>query len=429
MIHLQEHKQAHIAPIEVFDDSQKLVLPLSQHTGKPSKNVVQKDQLVNEGQLIAEADGVISANLHAPCDAKVEAITDYNHPLLGQTTAIVLKPQVSQEKGQINSASNMDYSATDIVDAVKRAGIVGMGGASFPTAVKLSPPKEVDTVIINGCECEPYLACDYRLMLERSQQILDGIRLINTIIKPKQTIVAVEDNKQQAIHKLSALLNSYNQQQQVRVRLIKVKSRYPQGAEKQLIYRLIRRVVPSGGLPFDVGCLVNNVATVIAVYQAFKYRRPLTRRVVTFSGDALAEPKNIELKIGTLISDLFEQGALRLRGELAKIIHGGPMMGITLKGLDYPIIKGSSGVLFFSAHAGKNLPESSCIRCGRCVDVCPVNLMPLEYVKRVKAGEFESLEQIAVKDCIECGSCSYVCPAKIPLVHYIKLGKNNLVKS
>jgi len=302
-----------------------------------------------------------------------------------------------------------------------------MGGAAFPTQVKLSPPKEIDTLIINGCECEPYLATDYRLMVENLEEIFKGIEIICRLIKPKQVIIAIEDNKPLAIKKSNRFV-SVRKFALPEAKVIVLKSSYPQGSEKQLIQSTTKRKVPPRGLPLDVGCLVHNVATCFAIYEAIYLGKPLIERLVSFCGDALVEPKNIWLKIGTTLKELFDQKILEFKTPPEKIISGGPMMGISLDSLDYPILKGTGGFLFLKDL--KNIGEESpCIRCARCIDVCPMNLMPLEYAKRVRIEEYNNLDQLNIVDCIECGNCAYTCPGKIPIVHYVKIGKKYAPKS
>ena len=324
---------------------------------------------------------------------------------------------------------NLDkFNKKDILEIIRKAGIVGMGGASFPTVVKLNPPKPIDTLIINGCECEPYLACDYRLMVEQAEDIFRGVEIVCRLLNPKRVIFAIEDNKSEAIKKFNRLISTRKfllPEPKVAI----LPTRYPQGGEKQLIYTLTRRRVPLGSIPFEVGCLVDNVGTIFAIYQAVYLKKPLIERVVTFAGDALVEPKNIRIKLGTTLRELFNAGVLKFKQEPAKIIYGGPMMGIALSSLDYPILKGTSGILFLSLSQVDIQEESNCIHCSRCVDSCPMRLLPLEFVKRVKHNEYGGLNDFYIKDCIECGVCSYVCPAKIPLVHYIKLGKKYAVNN
>ncbi len=425
MIRVEERKlPQHNSPIKKFPGAKKLYLHLSQHTGKPSRLLVKPGDKVEEGALIAENDGLISASLHSPASGTIKAVMPFNHPVLKRSTVVVLEPDGKKKEYSLNKdAESLDKNA--ILDKIRGAGIVGMGGAAFPSYVKLKPPKPIDTLIINGCECEPYLSCDYRLMTEKSNEILKGIELIYKVISPKRVLLAIEENKPEAIKNFNRIINTRNIPFPIKVAVLP--SRYPQGGEKQLIYVLTKRRVPLGGLPFNVGCVVHNVGTVYAIYEAVYYDKPLIERVVAFAGGALKNPGNIQLKLGTTIKELFDSGILEFKSEPAKVIYGGPMMGIALKNLDYSIMKGTSGILFLTEEEIDVREESACIHCARCVDSCPMSLLPLEFVKKVKNGEYTSLNELSIKDCIECGACSFSCPAKIPIVHYIKIGKKYAV--
>jgi electron transport complex protein RnfC len=313
------------------------------------------------------------------------------------------------------------FSKESLKTIIENNGIVGMGGAAFPTHVKVNPPKKIDTLIINGCECEPYLATDYRLMVENLEPIMKGIEIIAKIVSPTKIIFAVEDNKHEAIKKINLFL-SLKKFSQRKLSLKVLETAYPQGGEKQLIDSLLGREVPPKGIPYDVGCLVQNVGTCLAIYDAVFWNKPFIERMVSFCGDALAAPKNIWVKVGTTLQELFDNNVLQFKQKPKKIICGGPMMGVALPNLNFPVLKGSGGFLFLTKEIRLE-NETNCIRCGRCVDVCPMNLLPLEYVKRVKNNKYEQLKDLGIGDCMECGSCSYVCPAKIPLVQYIKQGK------
>ena len=428
MVKIKEYKlPQHNQLSRRFLNPQKLTLPLSQHTGGPSQAVVKVGEVVEEAALIAEASGFISSVLHAPKKGKVFAIEGAPHHLLGRDKSITLS--CLQEEKRYQQRRDIDsLGAQQLLEIVRDSGIVGMGGASFPAHVKLKPPRKIDTLIINGCECEPYLGCDYRLMVENTHGIFKGVELISKILSPRQVIFALEDNKPEAIKKinLSVSTRKYNLP---RATMVILKSHYPQGAEKQLIHSLTRRKVPRGKLPFEVGCLVHNVATCFAIYEAVHFSKPLIERIVTFAGDSLTEPKNLWVKIGTQIKELFDAGVLAFKNDPQEIIFGGPMMGIAVDSLEYPVLKGTSGVLFLSQQRVDKLPEDVCIRCARCVDSCPMQLLPFEYVKRVTHQRFNLLEEVFIKDCIECGCCAAVCPAKIPICHYIKIGKQNAANS
>jgi electron transport complex protein RnfC len=426
MLKIAEHKDPqHNLKTEKFLSAEKLYLPLSQHTGKPSKICVEKKEIVEKNQLIAKSDGFISTSLHAPAKGKILEIKKHFHPKFGKIESIILKTEPDY-----NQASPLRHSFVlektpneDNLTAIAEAGVVGMGGAGFPTQVKLNPPKKIDTLIINGCECEPYLASDYRLMVENLEEIFRGIEVIYKLVKPKEIIFAVEENKEEAIKKINSFINT-KKINTPKIKLKVLRSRYPQGGEKQLIYSLTKKKVSGQMLPFDVGCIVDNVATCFAIYEAVYLRQPLTRRIVTFCGDALVESKNLWLNIGTTLGELIDKKIIEFKEDPKKIIFGGPMMGDTIVDLSTPVLKTTSGILFL-----KKLPEeeeSACIRCGRCINYCPMDLMPLEYVKMVKNKKYENLEDYQIKDCIECGCCSYICPAQIPVLDYIKLGKEKI---
>ncbi|MBU1113455.1 MAG: electron transport complex subunit RsxC [Candidatus Omnitrophica bacterium] len=427
MITVIDHKEPQKAkPSEKFLTPKKLYLPLSQHTGKPSNPCVKISDLVQEAQLIAKADGYISSNLHAPVSGKIAAVERYNHPVLQSAEAIVLEPS-GTNKEYLFSEPAKSLKKEELLEIIAQAGIVGMGGAAFPSQVKLKPPKKIITLIINGCECEPYLTCDHRLMLENLKEIFLGIEIICRIIEPSKVIFAIEENKPDVIKQLNLYVNTKKFNLPALETVI-LPHEYPQGSEKQLIYNTTNRKVPGGKLPLDVGCLVHNVATCFAIYQAVYYSKPLIERLVSFCGEALTSPKNIWVKIGTSLRELFEQKILELDCEPAKIISGGPLMGIALTDLDYPILKSTGGFLFLKPSPDP-VSEQPCLKCARCVDNCPMGLLPLEYVRQVKRENYESLTGYNINDCIECGCCTYGCPAKISLVHYIKIGKGYVPKS
>lgn len=422
MIKIEDYKEPqHDLPTEKFLNPSKVYLPLSQHTGKPSTPAVKVGDMVEEGQVIATQTALICASIHSPCQGPILRIENYYHPNLKRAESIFIENSGVEKEYKLRK--EIDNLVKDqLLEIVKNSGIVGLGGAAFPTHVKLTPPKKIDTLIINGCECEPYLACDYRLMVENTEEIFKGVEIISKIIEPKNVIFAVEDNKPDAIKNINLLINAHKY-----IKLRVIKTNYPQGGEKQLIYAVTKRKVPGGKLPFDVGCLVHNVATIFAIYESVYWGKPLIERLVSFAGDALTTPKNIWVKIGTTLQELFDNKILQFKGEPKKIICGGPMMGVALDSLNYPILKGTGGFLFLNEPVSE-LEEQSCIRCARCVDACPMNLLPLEYPKRIKKEEYNSLNDFNINDCIECGCCAYECPAKIPLVHYIKIGKRYLPK-
>ncbi|MBU1121197.1 MAG: electron transport complex subunit RsxC [Candidatus Omnitrophota bacterium] len=427
MINIEEYKdpQHHIETSK-FLNPKKLYLPLSQHTGKPSIACVKRGDMVEEAAQIAESSAFISTNLHAPKKGKILNIDTWFHPNLKKSEAIFMDC-LDQESNYQTRGNIESLKKEELIDIIKNNGIVGLGGAAFPTYVKLSPPKEIDTFIINGCECEPYLACDYRLMKENLNEIFIGIEIINKIIQPKKIIFAIEENKRDILEKIKSLMvnKKYNLPS---IEIAVLKTAYPQGGEKQLIYATTKRKVAGGKLPFDTGCLVHNVATLFAIYEAIYLNKPLIERLVSFAGDSLVSPKNVWVKIGTTLKEIFDQKILKFKDSPKKIICGGPMMGVSLNKLDYPILKGTGGFLFLNKEISE-VEESPCIRCGRCLDSCPMNLMPLEYAKRIKVEEYDRLEEYNINDCMECGCCTYTCPSKIPIVQYIKVGKKYLPTS
>lgn len=423
MIKIAEHKQPqHNLKSEKFLNPKKLYLPLSQHIGGPSLPCVKKGDQVTEGMLIAEQNGFISTQLHAPKKSKVIDIDNYTHPILMQSPAITLQCEDEAKEYTLKN-DILALEKEKLLEIIKDKGLVGMGGAGFPSYVKLNPPKKINTLIINGCECEPYLACDHRLMVENTIEIFKGIEIICKLINPKEIIFAIEKNKPEAIKKINLLANT-KKNKLPPIKVFTLDSVYPQGGEKQLIETLTKKKIPPQKLPLDLNCLVHNVATCFAIYEAVYFDKPLIERLVSFCGPALKSPKNIWVKIGTTLKEIFDAKILEFKKTPEKIIAGGPMMGIALNSLDYPILKGNGGFLFLDQI--DDTEEKSCIRCSRCVDTCPMNLLPLEYVKRIKKEEFSTLTDFNIVDCIECGCCTYGCPAKIPIVHYIKTGKKYL---
>jgi len=412
-------------PIERIPAPEVVYVLLSQHIGAPAKPIVKRGDVVKKGQKIAEAAGFVSANIHSPVSGKVKAIDRIPHFLGSHSQAIVI-----ENDGEDTPAEELEphpdwqsLSPEEIKNIVAEAGIVGMGGATFPTHVKLSPPKEkpIHTVILNGAECEPYLTADHRLMLENPDEIVEGALIIKHALGAERVIIGIENNKPDAIETMRKAAEGKG------IEVAELKTKYPQGAEKQLINALTGLEVPSGGLPFDVGCYVQNVGTAKAIYDAVVKGIPLIERVVTVSGLAVKEPKNLLAPIGTKLSELVDACG-GTSGEVGKVIMGGPMMGLAQWTLDTTVTKGTSGLLLFPPEMASVGEETACISCASCVDVCPMRLLPTSIAHNAKYGRFEIAGKLGAMDCIECGSCVFVCPANINLLHYIRWAKLELRK-
>ncbi len=402
-----------------------LVFPLSQHIGAPAKPIVTVGDTVLAGQKIAVSDGFVSANVHSSVSGKVVAIEARLHPNGNKVESIVIEndglySQCEDMKKYIFS----EVTPSQIVDAIKEAGIVGMGGAAFPTHVKLSPPdgKSVKYVIINGAECEPYLTSDHRAMLETAEEIIDGLKLTLKVFGLKEGYIAIETNKPDAI---AYMKECAAKEAEYSIKIVPVETKYPQGSEKHLIKAVTGISVPGGKLPVDVHVLVNNIDSCAAIARAVLKGQPLTKRIVTVSGDCISEPQNFRVPVGTSFEYLVKKCGGFVK-DTAKLIMGGPMMGMALSALDVPVIKGSSGLLAFSEELTKERVQKNCIRCGRCVSGCPMNLMPFMIKEAVCAENLEKLEKLNTADCIQCGSCTYVCPAEQNPLRYIRTGKMKL---
>lgn len=429
-VHPPEFKQlAENKEIEVMPAPNQVVIPLSQHTGAPAKPVVEKGNQVKTGILLAEPQGLISAPVHSSMTGKVKSIEPFPHPVLPLPADSVIIQREEDGEDELDpsikprSEKDIDKLTSDEIRKIIRgAGIVGLGGAAFPTSVKVSPPKEsqIDTLVINGAECEPFLTADDRLMRERPEEIIKGARILAKVLGLSGAWIAIEHNKPEAIKAMSdAAAEVWDQ-----ARVVQVKTKYPQGAEKQLISALLDREVPRGGLPFMVGVVVQNIGTTYAVWEAVARGRPLYQRVVTVTGPGISKPKNLLVRIGTLASDIIDYCG-GLAPHATKFISGGPMMGIAQSTDQVPIIKGTSGLLFLNEK--KKVfgvkEEQNCIRCGRCVDICPMNLVPSELARLAEYEKLELAEEWGITDCMECGSCAFICPAGRRLVQWIKYGK------
>ncbi len=425
-VHPKENKLSANAPIEVVPVPKQAIIPLGQNLGAPSRPIVKKGDKVKVGQLIAEASGFISTNIHSPVSGAVLKVDSLIDSTGFKRPAIVINVEGDEWDENIDTSDDLitefNYTGPEIVEKVKQAGIVGMGGATFPTYVKLMPPpgKIAEYLIINGVECEPYLTSDHRLMLEKGQEIIVGTKILMKALNVDKAIIGIENNKPDAINHLTELVK--NEQG---ISVVPLKVQYPQGGEKQLIKAAVNREVPSGKLPIEVGCVVQNVGTAFAVYEAVQKNKPLIERVVTVTGKSVKKPTNLLTRIGTPVSDLIEV-AEGLPDDTGKIINGGPMMGKAVTSIDVPIVKGSSGILIMKDDESSRKPESACIRCSKCTTVCPMGLEPFLLSKAAKLGKYEMAEKEMIMDCIECGSCQYTCPASIPLLDYLRLGKGKV---
>jgi len=431
-VHPPENKLSASRPIESLPLPQTVSIPLSQHIGAPPVPLVQKNDRVKTGQLIARSEGFVSANIHSSVTGKVVKLEDvmdaggYRRPAVTiQVEEDEWMPEIITTPGLIKE---FDLSVEEIIEKVKEAGIVGMGGATFPSHVKISVPrgKKVELLIINGVECEPWLTSDHRLMLEKGEELLVGIRLIMKALQVEKALIGIENNKPDAIEHLSGLCLG-----EKGISVVPLKVKYPQGGEKQLIKALTGREVPSGGLPIDVGTVVHNVGTAFAVYEALQKNKPLIERVVTVTGPSVKNPSNFLVRTGTPVNHLIE-AAGGLPEDTGKIISGGPMMGKALNSLRVPVTKGTSGILILPESMSVRKPVLPCIRCSRCIFVCPMGLEPYLLMTLSEKEMTERMEKEHAMDCIECGSCSYICPSNRPLLDYIRLGKaqvNQLIRS
>ena len=427
-VHPDGNKNAtKMKPIADLTPPEELVFPLSQHIGAPAVPCVKTGDTVCIGQKIAEAGGFVSACIHSSVSGKVKGIEKRLHPNGTLTDCIIIENDGCDTPVPELSAAKREYeklTPEETINIIKDAGIVGMGGATFPTHVKLSPPKEakIDYVIVNGAECEPYLTSDHREMLEHPDDILTGLCIMMRIFGLKDSYIGIESNKPDAIESMTKKAAEIKGAD---IHIVTLKTKYPQGAEKQLINAVAGRKVKPGQLPWQVGCIVSNIDTVAAIARAVVKNQPLTSRIVTLGGDALKNPMNYRVRIGTPFSYVIEQSGGTVC-QIAKLLMGGPMMGLAVPSVDVPVIKGTSGILALSEKSAHLQKETACIRCAKCVYVCPMKLQPNLLDKLSRSNDLDGLEKLNISDCIECGSCAFICPSKRRQVQQIKIAKIKL---
>ena len=418
-IHPRDRKErTRNIPIVLLPPAEIMVYPMQQQLGVPCQPLVQKGDKVKMWQKIGDTDAFLSSPVHSSVSGEVIAVEPRLIPNGSMVTSVVIK---NDFKDEICEGVTPQKKDAPIKDVVREAGIVGMGGAGFPTHIKLSPPpdKNIDCIIVNGAECEPYLTSDHRVMVETPGEVINGLLKIIKNIPVKRAVIAIEENKPEAI---SAIKNAA---QGTEIEVCVLKTKYPQGSEKQLISAVTKRQVLSGSLPADIGVIVVNIDTCTAIARAYINGIPLTRRIVTVSGPAIKEPHNFEVRLGTPMQNLIDAAGGFVKPP-EKILMGGPMMGLALSSLDIPVVKGTGAILAFDKkHARVPIP-SNCIRCGRCVKGCPIHLIPLSLAAYSDAGDFEKCEKLGAMDCIECGSCTYSCPASRHLVQSIRLAKQKI---
>jgi electron transport complex protein RnfC len=406
-----------------------VVIPLQQHIGAPCEPLegIEEGARVKMGQKIADSSGFVSAPIHASVSGTIKKIGPYNHPLGRPVTAITIESDGLDEWDEnVKAAGDIEsLSVEELRKVIREAGIVGLGGATFPAHVKLSPPpeKKIDYVIINGAECEPYLTADHRVMLESPSDIVYGLKVMIKALGAEKGVIGIEDNKSDAI---KALEEAVADEESITV--ARLHTKYPQGAEKMLIQVTTGRKVPSGGLPLEVGVVNHNVGTAVAITRAIREGKPLIERVVTVTGAGVNQPANLMVRVGTLVSEVLEACG-GLKEDTRKLIAGGPMMGLAQPSADIPVIKGTSGILALTDLDVSITESSPCIRCAKCVDSCPVQLLPTSIAQAAENGLFKQADKLHAMDCFECGCCSYVCPSKIPLTQWIRIAKAEISKA
>ncbi len=424
--HPEENKFSQHSAIEEIAVPDTVFVMMNQNLGAPSVPIVAKGDKVKIGQLIAKGEAFISASVHSPVSGTVEKVDFWTDTTGYRKPVIVINKEGEEWAEGIDTSDTLikeiKASKEEIIEIIKNSGIVGLGGATFPTHVKLAIPqdKTAEYLIINAVECEPYLTSDHRLMLEKGEEIMVGVQILMKALNVSQAIIGIENNKEDAIQHLDEIAKKYSG---ITVQGLKVK--YPQGAEKQLIEALTKRRVPSGKLPIEVGCVVQNVGTAYAIYEAVQKNKPLIERVVTVTGKKVSKPSNFRVKIGTPVSLLIEKAGGLPEGS-NKIINGGPMMGKAIINIDIPVTKGTSGIVVFDEKESKRNVVANCIRCARCTMVCPMGLQPFLLAAGMEFDNFDVVEKNNVMDCIECGTCHYTCPSNRPLLDMLRLGKSKI---
>ncbi len=410
-------------PIRECALPEKAIIPLVQHIGAPAQPVVEKGQKVKVGELIAKAGGFVSANIHSPVSGTVTKIDSTTDAWGMKMPAIFIDVEGDEWVETIDRSTDVIRECTlepkEIIDRITEAGIVGLGGACFPTHVKLLPPpgKKAEVLIVNGVECEPYLTCDHQLMLEHGEEIMTGIQILMRALGIQNAVIGIEKNKPDAIARMQELAS-----RTLGVKVQPLKLKYPQGGEKQLIDACIRRQVPSGALPIEVGAVVDNVATIYAVYEAVQKHKPLISRVMTVTGKSLERPGNYSVRFGTPLTQVVAEAG-GVPEDTGKIIGGGPMMGRAMNNIDMPANKRVSGLLFLPEAESRRTEPENCIRCGKCVSACPMGLEPYLLSKQAEMQMWDEMEKHDVMDCIDCGCCLFTCPSHRPLLDYIRMGK------
>jgi len=424
MLKLSEEKElTQDSAIKIAELPRRVNIPVIQHFGKPcDKILVNAGDMVKTGQMLATSGEGLFSPVHASISGKVVAVADFVHPLLGKAKAVSIESDGNDNyffSGRRTKEEIVALPKEEIIKAVFNAGVVGLGGGGFPTHIKLDPPESIDTFILNGAECEPYLNVDYRLMVEKTEEIIMGITIISKIFNLDKVYIAIEDNKMEAIERFRKSNLPLNW------KIIALKTRYPQGGERQVIKSCLNKEVPQGKLPFDIGVLVHNVGTVFAIYEALLYNKPLYEKVITVTGHLLENPANLKVRLGTSMKEVIDQCG-PLKKEPAKIVMGGPMMGIAQFNLDAPTIKVTSGIILFGDDEIEKAEEIHCLRCGECVAHCPMGLMPGLISLAIAKDKLDLAESYGVMDCIECGLCSYICPANRNLVQAIQYAKQKI---